>query len=314
MTDIQNANELLDRYLDGLCTDKEKERVEQWYEGIDLGRDVYTESWADASRQLFLQQHYRQRHAQRATLSVKWAAAAVVVLFLAGAGFFFSGSFKQRTRASAGAFTAATGPSGLKHIVLPDSTVVWLNANSTLRWDHDFGAIARKVTLSGEASFDVHHDAAKPFIVHTADADIKVLGTCFNVETNEPGALTQVALLRGKVTVNLNNASAESMVLQPGEVAACSASGKTLQKYKTDVQPYFSWISGGFYAANMTLHQVLEKLCTRYGYSVSWPGHRGGHKHISVSFPPQEFRHMLESLCYLNRLQYTIRDSTVIIQ
>lgn len=314
MTDNQNASELLNRYLDGLSTHKEKILVERWYEDIELGQELYTEGWADASRQQFLQQHYKQSHAQLATLSVKWAAAAAVLLLLTGAGLFFSGNLKQQSKARVAVFSAVTGAAGLKHITLPDSTIVWLNANSKLQWNGDFGAVTRSVTLTGEASFDVYHNAAKPFVVHTADADIKVLGTSFNVETNISEAITHVALLRGKVTVNLKDNREQNLVLQPGEVAECSASGRKLRKYATDVTPYFSWMNGGFYAGNMTLHQVLEKLCSRYGYAVSWPERRGGHKHISVSFPRQEFRNMLESLCYLNHLQYTIKDSTVIIR
>ncbi len=314
MINNQNANELLGRYLDGLCSDREKMQVEQWYDGIELGQDAYTEGWADASRQLFLQQHYKQSHAQRAILSVKWAAAAAILLLLAGASLFYSGNFKSSAKAAVTVCNAVTGASGLKHILLPDSTVVWLNANSKLQWDSDFGAHKRTVTLWGEASFDVYHNTAMPFVVHTADADIKVLGTYFNVEADASGEVTHIALLRGKVVVNPKKDKERTLVLQPGEIAECSASGKRFQKATADVQPYFSWISGGFYAANMTLQQVTEKLCARYGYSVSWPERHGGHKHISVSFPRQEFKSMLESLCYLNHLQYTIRNRTVIIR
>ncbi len=172
----------------------------------------------------------------------------------------------------------------------------------------------RYVSLTGEASFDVHHDTAHPFVVHTADADIKVLGTCFNVATDNHDAGTQVALLRGKVTVRLNTPEKQGLVLAPGEMAICVADAGMLRKENTDVPSCFSWMNGGFSVHNMPLEQVLQKLCTRYGYTLHWKEQRGGNKHISVAFASQGFRSMLESLCFVNHLHYTINGHNIIIQ
>jgi ferric-dicitrate binding protein FerR (iron transport regulator) len=202
----------------------------------------------------------------------------------------------------------------LKRVLLPDSTVVWLNTNSSLKWTSNFTKNIRRVVLKGEASFDVHHDANHPFVVHTEDVDIKVLGTCFNVETRAHNRATSIALMRGKVEVQSKDISASKLILQPGEVATYIASENKIGKSKADIQLYFSWMKGGFFVINMTLKYVVEKLCSRYGYTVKWLDNHGGHKHITVSFGVQAFESMLASLCYVNHLQYSINNNVVIIK
>src|SRR5437588_18774 len=69
------------------------------------------------------------------------------------------------------------------NLVLPDGTRVWLNAGSRITYDKNYGITLREVGLTGEAFFDVAHNSGKPFVIHTARIDIKVLGTRFNVKS-----------------------------------------------------------------------------------------------------------------------------------
>lgn len=101
-------------------------------------------------------------------------------------------------------------------VKLPDGTVVMLNANSSLKYDEDFKKDQREVILEGEAYFDVAHDAGRPFIIHTHTADIKVLGTVFNVRSFK-GDYFETALIKGKVSVYLKNKAEGSFVLRPGQ-------------------------------------------------------------------------------------------------
>lgn len=306
------ADSLLGRYLNNDCTPEEKVLVEQWYDNLQLQDGQVTE-WAEASKLLFLQKH-TGRHKGTKFLVLKRIAAAALLLLFVGIGFDFSRYKITGTPDKEQAFAAVTGPSALKRVLLPDSTVVWLNANSSLQWTSSFTKNVRQVVLKGEASFDVHHDANHPFIVHTNGADIKVLGTCFNVETDIRNATANVALLRGKVEIQLKDTTIPKLILLPGEIANYTASGNMISKSKADIQLHFSWMKGGFYAGNMPLKHVVEKLCSRYGYTVKWDDNRGGHKHITVSFDAQAFESMLASLCYVNHLQYTISNKTIIIK
>lgn len=308
----KDAEALLERYLRQECSPEEQQLVEQWYDNLELDPQD-TSAWAEASRARFLQTHMPGMPNRRSFRPWKRVAAAAALLLLAGTAWFWLQQTPHNDKTQT-LFSATTAAAALKQVVLPDSTIVWLNANSTLRWTGDYRIGQRRVELDGEASFDVRHDTAHPFVVHTADADIRVLGTCFNVAAGKAEAATEVALLRGKVAIKLNDQSAADLVLLPGEIATCSARKGSLEKQQADVQSSFSWMQGGFTARDMPLKTVLEKLCTKYGYSLQWHNRGGGDKHISVAFAAQGFNSMLESLCFVNHLHYTIQEHQILIQ
>jgi len=309
----EKAEALLDRYLNGTGSEPECALIESWYEAIALGNSNEAVQDAQASLRRFRQAHPVRAGRRRLLLQLQWAAAAALITLMASTLLYWSHRDTGIT-APASAYHVAAGPDKIRRIQLPDSTVVWLNVNSSLRWSGEFTGKLREVTLEGEAGFEVAHDAAHPFIVHTPDADIRVLGTCFNVETDGLAQQTHIALLRGKVAVRLNSASQKQVTLAPGEEASCSAAEDNLEKHKADVYARLSWMRGGFYARETELRQAVEKLCRRYGYSVSWQTSEGLHKHITVSFGPQPFRDMLSALCYVNHLSYRIDRHTVIIK
>ncbi|MBP1663804.1 MAG: fec operon regulator FecR [Bacteroidetes bacterium] len=113
-------------------------------------------------------------------------AAVAVVLIIAGTIFLQPEQGKTLT---ADAFTTIS--------VLPDETKITLQPGTTLAYDKNFGKVMRRVSLSGNASFEVSPDKEKPFIVHTPAAEITVLGTIFDVVSNENS--TQLEVHSGKV-------------------------------------------------------------------------------------------------------------------
>jgi transmembrane sensor len=105
-----------------------------------------------------------------------------------------------------------------KKFILPDSTLVWLNAGSRLSYCTNFnGEHTRKVSLSGEAFFDVKHQAGKPFIVHTEKISVKVLGTAFNVQAYPEDRASETTLLRGSIELSVNGSSDQKVILSPSE-------------------------------------------------------------------------------------------------
>jgi len=100
-------------------------------------------------------------------------------------------------------------------LVLPDSTVVWLNAGSRLTYDEQFGKTNRNTVLSGEAYFEVTHGVV-PFIIKANDCRIKVLGTAFNVRSY-PHEKTETSLIRGRVEITMDKRPGETFVLRPNE-------------------------------------------------------------------------------------------------
>jgi transmembrane sensor len=86
-------------------------------------------------------------------------------------------------------------------MLLPDGTKVWLNSDSKLEYKDNFNDTIREVTLTGEAYFDVVKDATHPFVVHTSDIDIRVLGTAFNIKSYPKESFIEATLIHGLIEV-----------------------------------------------------------------------------------------------------------------
>ncbi|HEX3935519.1 MAG TPA: FecR family protein, partial [Puia sp.] len=115
-----------------------------------------------------------------------FVAAATVITLTSTGLFLYRGSPHKAPILAAPAAQpseVATRNGSRTSLYLPDGTHVWLNAGSRITYNKNFGASAREVDLSGEAFFDVAHNPASPFIIHTSRIDIKVLGTSFNVKS-----------------------------------------------------------------------------------------------------------------------------------
>lgn len=101
--------------------------------------------------------------------------------------------------------------------VLPDSSVVWMNAGSHIRYATGFSQNKREVYLQGEAYFEVKHDATHPFIVHAGNIDIKVLGTEFNVQAYADENKIETTLINGRIQVQIAGNPDKKIILTPHE-------------------------------------------------------------------------------------------------
>lgn len=146
------------------------------------------------------------------------SAAIWTAVVLAGLGVYTISHFRS-TNAEPAAFVERVNPRGQRSmILLPDSSVVYLGADSRLRYPERFSSDSREIFLSGEAFFEVTKNPKRPFMVHTGHVQTKVLGTSFKIEAfNGRPLMVQVAT--GKVRVDqIDRKHQKSLaVLMPGE-------------------------------------------------------------------------------------------------
>lgn len=151
---------------------------------------------------------------------IKWYWAAAVVIALAGVFLFtrMTGSKVSGEKLLAREVNEiSTRPGSKSKVELPDGSIVWLNAGSTLTYNKDYGQTQREVTLSGEGYFDVMKMKGIPFIIHTSTINIKVLGTVFNVKAYPEDKHTETSLIRGKIEVTIKNRPNDKIFLSPSE-------------------------------------------------------------------------------------------------
>src|SRR5690606_37962085 len=159
-------------------------------------------------------------------------------------------------------FNTFSTPKGHTYqLVLPDGTRVWLNTASSIHYPVVFAANERKVTLIGEAYFEVAHDRSRPFKVEAKGSVVEVLGTHFNVASFEDDTRVTTTLLAGAVNVSSNR---QHVVLKPGEQAVVDESTEDISRAHVDVRAVMAWRNGYFRFDNESIESILKKISRWY--------------------------------------------------
>jgi len=195
--------------------------------------------------------------------------AVLVLAFSLTTAFFYLNKAGNQDSKLAGCQTIVPFGSQTK-LVLSDGTVVWLNSGSTLSYNASYGENTRDVYLAGEGYFEVHKNPKKPFIVHTNQINVKVLGTVFNVRsyTNEPSV--QVDLLEGKVNVSATGTTNEhpEMTLLPDEKMIYQKDKKTMTSYKSNAARTAQWVTGKLCFVDASLESIAKDLERRFDIQI----------------------------------------------
>jgi transmembrane sensor len=163
-------------------------------------------------------------------------------------------------------YNTLSNPRGSKVIslVLADGSKVWLNAASTLKYPTAFVGNERKVEVTGEAYFEVSHDAAKPFIVTKGETSVQVLGTHFNVNGYDDERALNVTLLEGSVKVSKGN---ENVLIAPGQQAAITDSRLTIHN-NIDLDEVMAWKNGLFSYKGADIETIMRQVSRWYDVDV----------------------------------------------
>jgi ferric-dicitrate binding protein FerR (iron transport regulator) len=197
----------------------------------------------------------------------RFAAAVVVGAALLVAGYitFFS------SPASPTLVEVSAPAQSVNSVVLPDGTEVNLNSNTHLSYPKKFAAGCREVTIAGEAFFEVKPDKHKPFIIHAGDAQIKVLGTSFNVNAYPEEKKIEVIVETGKVQVTnstLPTIENHELILAPGDKGTLDCANHALLK-TTNLNPNFlAWKTHDLYFKSTSLAEVISDLEKTYKIKI----------------------------------------------
>jgi ferric-dicitrate binding protein FerR (iron transport regulator) len=154
-------------------------------------------------------------------------------------------------------------------IILPDSTVVWLNSGSTLKYNNLFGKNTRDVSLTGEGYFEVTEDKKIPFLVHTNSIEIKVLGTVFNVRSYTDDPTIEVDLLEGKVDVmNLEAEPKPKLTLYPNEKVVYYKENKSMLSIAVDASKSAQWTIGKLCFVDVPIEKIVKDIERKYDVHI----------------------------------------------
>ncbi|GAB1452154.1 FecR domain-containing protein [Draconibacterium sp.] len=202
---------------------------------------------------------------------LKWKIAAILI-FIVGIGGSFIGylnSDSNKLESIPNTYTTVITENGqTSKIILPDSSIVWLNSGTTLSYNNNFSVSNRNVKLNGEAYFKVTRNEVIPLIVQCDELEVKVLGTEFNVSAFPENDDICVVLERGSIELSHVKNRFQDFELKPGEIARFDDVNNKLVVGHVDTYQYISWKDGVLIFKDTRMKDVFTKLERWYGLEI----------------------------------------------
>ncbi|MBX3254829.1 MAG: DUF4974 domain-containing protein [Chitinophagaceae bacterium] len=265
--------------------------------------------------------------------TVWWKIAAVFAgILLAGilARYNFSGLFSPVTTNT---ISFTTQKTERRSFMLPDGSKVILNAESRILLADHFNEKDRVVQLSGEAFFDVAHDASRPFVVKTDRMDVKVLGTAFNVRAYDGDEISETSLIRGSIELSLKDEN-RKITLRPNEKYLLRANNPEVKKPVEESAPLqavasgvlpvrvskedtaiveVSWTEDKLVFVDESFEELTKQLSRWYGMSIEIVDPELKGMLYTASFRNERLEDVLAALQFTKAFNFERKNNTIMI-
>ncbi|UZR99173.1 FecR family protein [Chondrinema litorale] len=346
LSDLEKK-ELLRKYLSNTCSAQELELVFLILENVDdkhFLEEVAEELWQKGDKEIKLEAAHkealkqgilrkipessRRKETKQLDLSNSFQAyykVAALVILTVGLGLAYlkvdkKQSTNKQIQREAQWITKYTHAGEKLTVKLPDSTIVKLNAESSIAYRTDFNDSIRFIKIAGEAFFNVSHNKQKPFLVETDKITTRVLGTSFTVKSFADEA-TKVTVLTGKVGVAVNSGNTyfeapkdiknQAIVLLPSQQAVLvSDSILELKEINLDIET--GWKDGNIRFDKTDLLTVKKVLERWYGISIQLNVQSPEKCLISSEYKNESLENILQSIGYILQLKYQFIDKKTI--
>jgi transmembrane sensor len=274
---------LIANFLSGEANQSEKDELTSWIGESPANKRIFEESqriWVKSQtyfaaseigsdREKIKDQIIQQLSKPVKTVSLStwiYRVAAILALpVMLGIGWYL-GSKEIITETQLCEVTAPKGQ--ISKCVLADGTEVWLNAGTTIKYDPSLTGNTREVQLDGEAYFKVSKNKHKPFTVSTEHAQIKVLGTIFNLKAYSEENKVETTLEEGRVEFSLNGSATKPLELKPGEQVVYNISEKKLTLGRVETYLHTAWKDGKFVFKDADLQTIIQELEKLYDVRI----------------------------------------------
>ena len=209
----------------------------------------------------------RQRSSVRLTF---WLAAATVALLLA-LPFAFRAGYHARSQAAPIAWNELTVPiAQTQEVILPDSTVLTLNAGSRVTWPSEFRGDKREIFLDGEVLARVSKNPEKPFIIHSGEVNVCVYGTTFDFKSYRDASVVEVMLREGSVGLEVPSGDNRREVrLTPGDIVQYNREGGDVTLSKVSPVDFKTFAEDrSFSFINIPLKDIAASLERSFGTPI----------------------------------------------
>lgn len=260
--------------ISGEGNEEDTSQVEKWLGEKPVNRQVFTrlvdlwnsEGHSVSDHQSLLESLVRRIrvHENRSSKSFYTSAfsraAAILVLVLASS-FLVYKFLNPKPDVTSVMYQEIQVPRGNRmRLVLPDSTVIWLNNETRLKYASNYSSGNREVELSGEAFFDVHHDREHPFVVKVGKERIKVLGTKFSVNAYPEDQVIETSLIEGSVAFETSRKGSSDFLLEPGNSMFYDKENNSISTQKIQSSYYQYWENGVYAFKDEKFESLAVKI------------------------------------------------------
>jgi transmembrane sensor len=200
-----------------------------------------------------------------------------------------------------------------QEITLPDGSHITLNAGSKLTFLRNFGKENRLVSLKGEAFFEVKKNPDKPFIIQLEGAEIKVLGTSFNVKAYKNMEKIEVTVKEGTVSLYGKNTKSKQIIATTGEKAEYFKHSEELKKQPNENRNYNSWKTHTIVFENTNLLNITETLQDVYYKKIILKDPSLGKCTVTTTFENKDFNTVLRVLESTLEIRFEEKDGKIYI-
>lgn len=319
-----NIAVLLDRYLKGETSPAENELIERWIEENGTAGAEW-QALAQSDKDQWLSGIFKDIKVsinEEATKVIplpagkrflwKGIAAAAAVLII-----FFTLYLKWTVLPNHThpiALTSFNVPlNQKKKLTLPDGSLVWLNAGSTLKYPKAFIGKIRAVHLSGEAYFDIKHNAGQPFIIYTDKLVTTVLGTAFDIKEDKVNHTIAVTVTQGKVSVA--NGTKLLGVLTPNQQISFNTSKNEVTRQTVDANLVVAWQQEELHFDDISFEDAVLQLQTQFNVKISFANQKlKACRFTGTALKGAKLEKILDVICAFNQATYqTKADGTIVI-
>ena len=351
--------ELLDKFFKNQTTNSERHLVDNWIAESDEHALLFKEIDADLKAGLPFPGNFNEDSFQawselnqdydfprNFSMPLKklyrLAAAVMIPILLAGlaGGVILTKGFLKHQISNT--FTTIYSPGGQKtKVILPDKSIVWLNAKTTLKYASIFNEKQRSVYIDGEAFFDVTHDKTRPFVVKTSTINIKVYGTTFNVKAYKEDLFTEATLVKGKISIegmNLVGKDGSEIIIHPNETfryvkegaayntAKLSESANKSKNgskrvdpivqivQKVDVAPIVAWKDGKLSFKNENFLTLAYKLEQWYNVKIHFEDEEVQDITFTGKFEKENINQVLRYMQIITPFEYNMKVNEIFIR
>jgi ferric-dicitrate binding protein FerR (iron transport regulator) len=319
---------LLQKFINNTCSEEELVLVRLFFQRPDA-QELFNEVLAeeqlqqveesvDAQQMQEWKWEFRERQkntgvrtGRRVTMGQFLRVAAIFVGFSCSIWLVYAYLVKQEKLP--GNRPVSIAVSQTRFLQLPDGSRVVLKADSRLEYNAAFNGKTREVTLVGEAYFDIHQDASRPFIIHTGKVNTKVLGTAFNIKAYPGQENIVVTVTQGKVQVEENtNVLA---VLTPGKQVSYNTGTTLVKREEVKAEEKMAWVKQNMEFEATPFGEIVTRLRERYNVKIGFNNPALQQCPITASFTGAEsLEEVLDILCLTRQASYEKTAGEILIK